>query len=278
MLNYTKFGTGPLTMIAFHGFGRDATMFKSYESVFASYTIYSVDLYFHGTSENYQPHYLDEHHWKLVFSDFLRREQIDKFSLLGFSLGGKLALFTYQLFSERIENLHLIAPYGIQKNLVEVLVQRTPFLYKKLNKFVDDPSYLFRMLNVLHFCQLINTTLVKIIAKQLDSKHKRFRAFHTMLIYGAVKLDLENIQQSISLHGSRVHLYIGKYDQVLRLKTLYQYLGYLKHFSLHVLPSGHGSLPDKVKSLLAQKSENTNLIKEEAMPVVTMNHHKLQAY
>jgi len=272
MLKYRKFGNGPLTMIAFHGFGRDATMFQPYESVFASYTIYSVDLYFHGNSENHQPNHLDEHHWELAFSDFLQREQIDKFSILGFSLGGKLALFTYQLFSEHIENLHLIAPYGIQKNLVEVLVQKTPFLYKKLNRFVDDPSYLFRLLNLLHSCQLINTTLVKIISRQLDSKQKRFRAFHTMLVYGAVRLDLESIQQSLSMHNPKVHLYLGKYDQVLRLKTLYRYLGYLKHFSLHVLPSGHGSLPDNVKRLLTQDAEDTGLLREETTPLMVVNH------
>lgn len=264
MLSYTKFGNGPLTMIAFHGFGRDAAMFKNFQYAFNSYTIYSIDLYFHGNSWNASSPKLDQRSWTLTFSEFLSKEQIDKFSLLGFSLGGKMALYTYQLFSERVESLQLMAPYGIQRNLIEILIQKAPSLYQQLQRYVDDPSHLFRLLKYLQFSRLINSTLVRIILSQLDSWPKRFRAFHTMRLYGAIKLDLPKIRHHLGLHSTKVHLYLGKYDQVLRLKTLYRHLGYLNHFSLHVLPSGHSSLPGKVINLLTQEAESLSLLEKEA--------------
>ena len=254
MLHYIKIGTGSKVMIGFHGFGRDASMFQNYENVFPDYTIYSIALYFHGSSWTRPTYDLNEDEWKSEFSEFLDTHRIDKFSILGFSLGGKLALFTYQIFSERVENIHLLAPYGIQKNFIESLVQKTPFLFWKMKKFIDQPAFLFRLAKGLHNSKLLNPTLMQIILRQLDSKEKRSTAFYSMLLYGAIELNLKEIRQSFERQKANVHIYLGKFDQVLRLENLYQHLGSLSNFSLHVLPSGHSSLPHKVRDILRQKT------------------------
>ena len=42
--------------------------------------------------------------WKEYVDKFLQENQIQKFSIISFSMGGRFALVTLEAFSERIEN------------------------------------------------------------------------------------------------------------------------------------------------------------------------------
>ena len=254
MLRYVKIGNGPKTMIAFHGFGRDAHMFSSYENVFPAYTIYSIALYYHGSEWKYQNQMMDDQLWTSIFTDFLIAHDITRFSLLGYSLGGKVALYTYQLFSEQVDSLELIAPYGIKNSIVEHFTQKLPFLYRRLEKYVHQPAFFLTLLEVMQKYKVVNKTILEITKNQMNTWEKRCRAYHTMLLYGAIRLNLKEISLKMKASDSPVTFYLGRYDQVLTLKALKKLIGSLRNFSLHVLPAGHGSLPGKVENILREQS------------------------
>ena len=253
MLHYIKIGTGPRVMICFHGFGRDATMFQSYQNMFPNFTIYSVSLFYHGSNWKDQRTCLNDKRWKAMFGDFLLSEGIENFSLLGFSLGGKVALYTFQLFSDRVDELHLIAPYGIKANVVELITQRLPFVYRRLERYVHHPAHLLLLLGMLRRYKLLDATLLNITINQMSSREARARIFHTMRLYGALRLNLKSIRRKLETSKVPVVFYLGLYDKILTLKALNKYLSALVDSSLHVMPSGHGRLPELVARTFGEK-------------------------
>lgn len=257
MLNYIKIGNGPKIMIAFHGFGQKARMFEGFDKVFPDYTIYSMSLYYHGSEWKYQNQPMNEKVWTKIFTRFLTEQGIGQFGLLGYSIGGKVALYTYQLFSEQVERLELMAPYGIKSNPWEQITQKAPFIFRQLESVVHQPAYFFKLLEILKKYKLVNKTLLDITKRQLNSWDSRFRAYHTIGLYGRIRLNLQEINLKMKKTSIPVTFYLGHYDSVLTLEALNKLVGNLMNFSLHVLPTGHNSLPDKVIKVLDEKSVYT---------------------
>ncbi|MGB3778340.1 MAG: alpha/beta hydrolase [Tunicatimonas sp.] len=256
MLHFIKIGTGPRVMIGFHGLGRDATMFQRYQNMFPEFTIYSVSLFYHGSNWKDQRAGLDDKQWKAMFGYFLLSEGVQNFSMLGFSLGGKVALYTFQLFSDRVDEIHLIAPYGIKANVVEFITQRLPFVYRRLERYVHHPAALLSLLEIFRRYKLLNTTLVNITINQMSSQEARARVFYTMRLYGTLRLDLRSIRKKLEASKVPVVFYLGLYDKILTIKALNRYLSALIDASLHVMPSGHSRLPDLVARTFGEKVEH----------------------
>ncbi|NJN41120.1 MAG: alpha/beta hydrolase [Flammeovirgaceae bacterium] len=96
-LHYVKAGHGPKTILVFHGFGQNHQTFEKLVGfVPADYTIYSFDIFFHGESKwNKGEQLLKKEFWNNLWVEFLAQTQIEKYSLIGFSMGGKFVLASY---------------------------------------------------------------------------------------------------------------------------------------------------------------------------------------
>jgi len=47
----------------------------------------------------------------------MKKEDFHEFHLIGYSMGGKFALLTYELFDKKVKSLTLLAPDGIKTGL-----------------------------------------------------------------------------------------------------------------------------------------------------------------
>src|SRR5690606_39104218 len=116
LLHYVKAGNGKHPLLVFHGFGQDHTLYVPLlRSLSAKYTLYIVDLFFHGKSEwNEGERPLEKSAWAGIMKVLLQEQNISRFSILAYSLGGKFALAMLEEFPDRIEKLFLVAPDGIK--------------------------------------------------------------------------------------------------------------------------------------------------------------------
>lgn len=112
-LSYSKHGTQKEVLCLFHGFGQNRNIFNSWlPELTKKYTVYAFDLYYHGESTRDYGN-LTKKEWKANFSEFLTYNQIESFSVFGFSLGGRFAIATVLAFPDRVDHLYLSAPDGI---------------------------------------------------------------------------------------------------------------------------------------------------------------------
>ena len=111
---YTLLGSGPRILLAFHGIGQDgASCFApSLQSLGSHYTIYAFDLPFHGANGDAPFEVITKTDWKECIQSFLSQNNVTRFDITGFSIGGRFALATLQAFPQNIDNAFLIAPDG----------------------------------------------------------------------------------------------------------------------------------------------------------------------
>ena len=102
-LEYYTYGTGKTPLLAFHGFGRHAKDYKAFETLFGEkYTIYAFNLFHHGVSEYPEERISQDtftkHEFKQLFAKFFSENKIEKTAIMGYSLGGKIALMFTEFF------------------------------------------------------------------------------------------------------------------------------------------------------------------------------------
>ena len=116
-LAYRRYGTGESVLIAFHGFGQSSQVYKSFNTLAGNqFTVFAMDLFSHGNSQYVSRELLTKTDWQRLIGAFLQDQTIQRFSLAGFSLGGRFALATVEAFADRLDQLILIAPDGITRN------------------------------------------------------------------------------------------------------------------------------------------------------------------
>ena len=74
------------------------------------------DLPFHGNHIHQDPIVVTKQLWKDGLVQFFEKENIQEFEVIGFSIGGRFALATFEAFAEKINHVMLLAPDGIKVN------------------------------------------------------------------------------------------------------------------------------------------------------------------
>ena len=115
LIFYSKTGRGIKNLLLFHGYGQDHSIFDEItQSIGEQYTCYCFDIPFHGRTEwNKGEHPLTKTEWESILTRFFETEKIKDFCLLGFSIGARFALATFEAFPDRTREIFFIAPDGI---------------------------------------------------------------------------------------------------------------------------------------------------------------------
>ena len=111
VLHYQVFGSGPEPVLAFHGFSRTLQDYAVYENFCSEqYTIYAVDLFYHGKSkiDGRKLRSFSKESLRELLVDFTAYLQLQKFSVIGYSMGGRIALFFLEQFPEQLNHLFLL--------------------------------------------------------------------------------------------------------------------------------------------------------------------------
>jgi pimeloyl-ACP methyl ester carboxylesterase len=246
-LNYIKSGNGPECMLLFHGFGQDHRAFNYLMStLYERYTFFSFDLFFHGKSEwkaGEQP--LEKEHWVKLFHLFLEKNNIERFSLTGFSMGCRFILPVIEAFPNRINKIFLIAPDGIKASLW-YLMSTYPLAFRKIFKSMINHPRSFRMLaNALRDLHLMDKGLLNFAEQQMNTAEKRSRVYHSWVVFRHLRSNLEDLAQIINANNIQVTFISGKQDRVIKANSLHSFVKHLKNCRLQLLDAGHrGILKD----------------------------------
>lgn len=219
-LAYRTYGSGPLPLLAFHGFGRSGTDFAILEPALKDRcTIYAFDLHFHGRSPGYperaeRPFTPEE--LANYFTAFADHIQVPKVAVLGYSLGGRIALCLLEQTPERLSRVFLAAPDGLKtrpwyRGLATSRMGRR--LYKR---FVERPATVHALINGVRAVRLMNEKMHRFLIGQTDSRAKRMLVRDVWLSYRLIEPDLAHAAANAKEHGIPVHLFFGERDSVIK--------------------------------------------------------------
>jgi len=219
-LEYAKWGHGKHVLLAFHGFGRNAEDFQPLaESLQASHTIYAFNLFFHGNScypnDRIEQHTISPQELTSLFSKFLESENISSFSVLGYSLGAKIALTLAEALPDRLIGLNLIAPDGIKVNFWYWALSHTLPGRAAYKSIIHRPGWFLGSVKLLAHLSLIDSKLQKFVVMHLESKEQRQLVYNVWMVFRNIQPNINNLAATINRHQLPTLLILGKHDRII---------------------------------------------------------------
>ena len=256
-LHYVIKGTGSKTLLVFHGFGQTLKSFDKFsDSLSREYRLYIFDLYFHGQSQwGYGERPLEKSVWKKTMTQFFQLHPFAKFSLCGFSLGGKFALATLEAFPEKVHSLILIAPDGIKTSFWYSLATY-PMIFRRLFKsMILHPNRFATLSRALKSVGAMDKGLIRFADQQMDTQDKRQRVYFSWVVFRHLTFDLHSIADLINKNSIRLILITGKFDKVIRSENMNRLLDHVKKHEHKILETGHNGLINASADFLSNASD-----------------------
>jgi pimeloyl-ACP methyl ester carboxylesterase len=245
VISYYRFGNGPGIAVCFHGYGEDATMFSFFAKYAGDqYSFYSIDLPFHGKTDWKEG--LDFTHEDLVQITSMITNSAAKLTVMGFSLGGRIALSLYQADPKKVEKLILLAPDGLKINFWYWLATQT-WVGKKFFAFtMKNPGWFFGFLKLLNKLKLVNASIFKFVNFYIGDAEVRRLLYNRWVTLRKIKPGIKSIKFSIRENKTPVRLIYGKHDRIIISSVGEKFKNGIEEYCrLTMIHSGHQVLHEK---------------------------------
>ncbi|MBS1748726.1 MAG: alpha/beta hydrolase [Bacteroidetes bacterium] len=251
-IHYRAWGSGTKLLLCLHGFGETAHSFNVFEPLLCeAYTVIAVDMPLHG-----------ETLWNddLLFTvndiatviDNIPEMHKRNFSLMGYSMGGRIALQLYQYLPGRIEDLILIAPDGIKINIWYRFATQNRLGNLIFKHIMKNPAIFFKVTTALKKLGMINIGVYNYVHIHLQDADMRMRLYNIWTTMRRIKPDIPIVKSLIATNSTRVILIYGRFDRVIQFTTGEKFKKGIENFcSLHILNSGHRMLAEKNAAAIA---------------------------
>lgn len=254
-LAYRTYGHGPIAVLAFHGFGRTGEDFAVLTSALGeACTLYAFDLHFHGQSPSYPdradvpftPHELA--HFFTAFADSIQKDRI---TLLGYSLGGRIALSLVECMPQRIDRVLLVAPDGLVTRPWYRILATSTFGRALYRRFVEKPILIHGLIDGLRKLRLMNDRRYRFLKGQTDSKRKRILVRDVWLSYRLIEPNLAVVAAKAEEFRIPIHLFFGTHDRVIPPTTGHNLRKFAPdRITQEELPAGHILLTPELGSAI----------------------------
>lgn len=247
-LHYRRTGRGPHVLLLFHGFGQDHTAFQAWQPDPAAFSVYSFDLYYHGTSTR-PDEPLTKTEWQAAVAHFLETEGLRHFSVAGFSLGGRFAIATAIAFPQHIRHLILVAPDGIFMNpwyrFATGPVGNPLFRY-----LMHHPDRFFRWLRVFEWLRMASPMMIRFAQRELQDQSNCQRVYRTWTYFRPLQHRPATLCQMLTRHQISCTLVLGTKDRIIPPEKVLPHLQGTPSLQAHVLGARHHELLEEAAGLV----------------------------
>ena len=255
-LHYLKIGSGPKLLIAFHGYGNEASIFLPFEKYIKNdYTMYSIDLPHHGKSacDNIT---MEKRDLAEMVGNLQKEMNVQKAALLGYSIGGRVVLSIVEIIPEQIDKVLLMASDGLRFNPLYYFLTSTYVGSKFFTHFLTRPQKYFPFIDWLRDRKIIDTHRHSFAMWYLQADSTRAFLLKVWPCLKKIVPKPRAVRAAIAKHDLPVHIFMGAYDKVIPPKLAHGFKRNLKSVHLYILNKGHRvmdseSLPEISACLLS---------------------------
>lgn len=244
-VHYQVMGSGSRGWLCFHGFGRRAEDFEVFRPLLGDDDrLVCINLFGHGHSAfppdriDWSPIQLEE--WCEIVELLLESQGFDRFNLLGYSMGGRIAMMTYLGFADRVDRMLLLAPDGLKKNKMYQFASGTRLGRAIYRSIIPDPAMLFSLAKMLNRLGLLSDKLHRFVHVHLDTREKRELVYAVWLIYRRLFPDYAELAQKLNTSGTQCNMIFGTYDSIIPVRLGKRFVKRLRRPAIiHQVPVGH---------------------------------------
>ena len=253
-LAYKKIGKGNKIMLLFHGYGQDCHCWGVIEeNLKEEYTFFCFDLPFHGETMIGNP---TKNSLEISLKEFLKQNNITDFSVLGFSLGARLALFCAEISPQNIQHIFLLAPDGIKNNFWFNLATRFWFSNALFSAFLAHQKLFMKFGKILTTIGLLDNAVLNFVQNQTNSQEKLKKIHQTWLFFAKIpsistKEILKNIANKKSSNKKYLSIFLAQNDIFITQEDTEEKLQNID-FDIFTLDCNHFKLPLLLKDILTK--------------------------
>ncbi len=255
-IHYLLGGRGDKLLICFHGYGESGQSFSFLEeSLGKDFTILAIDLPFHGKTDWKGGLFFDPATLIALIGQITAGTQGSndtpgshgrlggngKWWLMGYSMGGRIALSLLEKIPEKVEKLILLAPDGLKVNIWYRITTQTRLGNILFRRTMQKPGWFFLLLRVGNALKLVNPSVYKFTLYHIDQASERSELYTRWTTLRGFRPDIRAIQAFIRERQILVRLLYGQYDRIIRVERGEKFRkgGIEPWCRLTLLPVGH---------------------------------------
>lgn len=255
-IHYSYWGTGERILLCFHGYGESAASFAFLgDALGQDFTVLAVDLPYHGNTQWNDGLYLSPRDFLDVLRQIAAKFPAGQESwwLLGYSMGGRVALQILELAPSRVHRVVLLATDGLQMNFWYWLSTQTIAGNRLFRWTMKRPAWLFFLLRAGHVLRVVNPSIYKFTAHYVDDVRVRENLYARWTTMRGFRPDLAAVGRSVRQYEVPVRLLYGSYDRIIRWERGERFrASNAPYCELILLPAGHQLLQPKFLEVIAK--------------------------
>lgn len=250
-ISYQVFGNGSKLLFCFHGYGETAKSFIFLEPLLGKdFTMVALNLPYHGETEWNEGLLFTSSDLMNIISLICTDAQ-SQIYLLGYSMGGRLALQLLQDIPKKIESVVLVAPDGLHKNFWYSFATQTLLGNKLFALTMKHPGWLFALVNVAAKLKMLNSAVIKIAHYYLDDANERTLLYKRWTTMRKFNPNLYLVKFVIKENKMPVRFLFGKFDRIILSKRSNFFKGDMANIQVHVIEAGHQLMKEKYAAQIA---------------------------
>lgn len=237
-----QWGQGKPLLIVLPGFGHNGAQAQPMAEILAEqYTLLALDLPFHGQTEWDGTSFTFQQMVQLI-QDIARQYKVDRYSLMGHSLGGRIITCIAPALGEQVEELILLGPAGIGRH--QLIYPR--FIQGFLEWLLERPSWLQWGVKQGHQIGWISTFHRRYVETQLIPQDARYRLFRCWSSLRDFQPESVKVQAAMPHLPAFIRLVLGKRDRVIPNDQVSNYYAQCPRFEQVIVDEGHELMTKEV--------------------------------
>jgi pimeloyl-ACP methyl ester carboxylesterase len=247
---YYRFGQGNKPVVCLHGYGLAGNHFEFLENFLGNnYTLYCIDFPFHGQTVWNDGLAFTPADMEACIFTMLGKQM--PFTILAYSMGGRVALQLLHTLPQYIMGMLLIAPDGLHKNKWQWFATHTSLGNKLFKTTMHNPKWVLQLLDVAATVGLVNKSIEKFVLHYLHDVDERKILYNRWTTMRFFKPHLPTVRRKIDEQGIKTHIVFGKYDRIILAKRGYAFKQQSANIVIHEIVAGHDLLKAKYAKQIA---------------------------
>lgn len=233
-------------MLCFHGYGMHGKQFLKLEPALGEkYTFIGFDLFFHKETKLHQQSLynikqpISKQDFGKLIAEFCEHEQINRFSILGYSMGSHYATVVVEELGARVDEYIIAAPSSIEPGKLVRFFVKNKTGNKLLEKLTQSQKALINMLNVSKWLGLVDDVGRNILYKEIDTPELRFNFYACFTYLKLLETDEDKLIRTLTEQNIRSIFIFGKRDVMYPPKIGNVFFAKLKKAEVIILDQDH---------------------------------------
>jgi pimeloyl-ACP methyl ester carboxylesterase len=241
-IHYLCGGKGAELLVCLHGFGESAYSYAFLEKHLGDqYTLLAIDLPLHGYTNWPETQLFTPADLTAIIEKILQQESNPPtFTLMGYSMGGRVSLQLLEQMPQRINRLVLLAPDGLKLNSWYWLATQTSAGNRLFKFAMHKPDFFTWLLKAGHRVKLVNESIYKFVFHFLNDAKQRQQVYAIWTCMRTIKPHLKKVQSNIKATKIPVRMLYGQYDRIILSKRAVKLTRGIKSYcQVALLSCGH---------------------------------------